>query len=81
MACALKTTTINHAKGQKEKPMTVTFSPETEAWIAERERKGDDPETKVWLDERKREALLIDPATAEVEWSLELPRFDGRVGA
>jgi hypothetical protein len=33
--------------------MTVTFSPETEAWIAE----------------RKREALLIDPATAEVDWS------------
>jgi hypothetical protein len=47
--------------------MTVTFSPETEAWIAERER--DDPETKAWLDERKREALLIDPATAEVDWS------------
>jgi hypothetical protein len=36
--------------------MTVTFSPETEAW----------------LDERKREALLIDPATAEVDWSYEL---------
>ena len=49
--------------------MTVTFSPETEAWSAERERKGDDPETKAWLDERKREALLIDPATAEVHWS------------
>jgi hypothetical protein len=48
--------------------MTVTFSPETEAWIAERKRKGDDPETKAWLDERKREALLIDPATAEVDW-------------
>jgi hypothetical protein len=51
--------------------MTVTFSPETEAWIAERERKGDDPEAKAWLDERKREALLIDPATAEVHWSFE----------
>jgi hypothetical protein len=37
--------------------MTVTFSPETEAWIAERKRRGDDPETKAWLDERKREAL------------------------
>ena len=49
--------------------MTVTFSPETEAWIAKRKRKGDDPETKAWLDERKREALLIDPATAEVDWS------------
>jgi hypothetical protein len=49
--------------------MTVTFSPETEAWIAERKRKGDDPENKAWLDERKREALLIDPATAEVDWS------------
>jgi len=48
--------------------MTVTFSAETEAWIAERKRKGDDPETKAWLDERKREALLIDPATAEVDW-------------
>ena len=42
---------------------------ETEAWIAERKRKGDDPGTKAWLDERKREALLIDPATAEVDWS------------
>jgi hypothetical protein len=51
--------------------MTVIFSPETEAWAAERKRKGDDPETKAWLDERKREALLIDPATAEVEWSYE----------
>jgi hypothetical protein len=30
---------------------------------------GDDPEIKAWLDERKREALLIDPATAEVHWS------------
>ena len=49
--------------------MTVTFSPETESWIAERKRKGDDPEIKAWLDERKREALLIDPATAEVDWS------------
>jgi glycine/D-amino acid oxidase-like deaminating enzyme len=49
--------------------MTVTFSPETEAWIAERERKGDDCETKAWLAEREREALLIDPATAEVHWS------------
>jgi hypothetical protein len=33
--------------------MTITFSPETEAWLAE----------------RKREALLIDLATAEVDWS------------
>ena len=49
--------------------MTVTFSPETEAWIAERKRKDDDPEIKAWLDERKREGLLIDPATAEVDWS------------
>jgi hypothetical protein len=49
--------------------MTVTFSPETEAWIAERKRKGNDSETKAWLDKRKREALLIDPATAEVDWS------------
>ena len=49
--------------------MTITFSPETEAWIAERKRKGEDRETKAWLDERKREALLIDPATAEVEWT------------
>ena len=49
--------------------MTVTFSPGTEAWIAERKRKGDDPETKAWLDERKREALLINPATAENDWS------------
>jgi hypothetical protein len=48
--------------------MTVILSPETEAWIAERKRKGDDPETKAWLDGRKREALLIDPATAEVQW-------------
>ncbi len=45
------------------------FSPETEQWAAERKRKGDDPETKAWLDERKREALLIDPATAEVNWT------------
>jgi hypothetical protein len=51
--------------------MTVTFSPETEAWIAERKRKGDDPEIKAWLNKRKREALLIDPATAEVDWSFE----------
>jgi hypothetical protein len=49
--------------------MAVTFSPETEAWIAERKRKGDDPEIKAWLEERQREALLIDPATAEVDWS------------
>jgi hypothetical protein len=49
--------------------MTVTFSPETEAWIAERKRKGNDSETKAWLDKRKREALLIDPATEEVDWS------------
>ena len=48
--------------------MTVTFSPETEAWLDERKRKGEDPETAAWLDERKREALLIDPATAEVDW-------------
>jgi hypothetical protein len=33
--------------------MTVTFS----------------PEIKEWLGERKREALLIDPAKAEVSWS------------
>jgi hypothetical protein len=52
--------------------MTVTYSPETEAWIAECERKGDDPETKAWLDERKREALLIDQATAEVDWCFGL---------
>jgi hypothetical protein len=47
--------------------MTVTFSPETEAWIAERKRKREDSETEAWLDERKREALSIDPATAEVD--------------
>jgi hypothetical protein len=49
--------------------MAVIFSPETEAWIAERKSKGEDPKTKAWLDERKREGLLIDPATAEVDWS------------
>ena len=35
--------------------MTVTFSPETEAWIAERKRKGEDPETKAWLDDTQPE--------------------------
>ena len=51
--------------------MTVKFSPETEAWIAEREGKRRDRDIEAWLDERKREALLIDPATAEVDWSFE----------